>query len=348
MVSNEFDQHSGGDGWRRPRARTVAFASLAALVLAGTVVAAGDAGLWSGPGDSHARLVGSDMTQTAGGDVASDVSGVAELDSGGSAAVVAGPEAALNAEAGGRDSTARFAPSAEVAPAPPPGVPGAEPRVVKHAELAIEVDGSVTQAFDRVTDVARSQGGFVVNSSTSSMDDGPGSADLTLRVPAERFDGTRAALAEVGEVRSVQVSGDDVTAQLVDLEARLRALRAEEDALNGLLSRATSVGEVLAVRQQVSTNRLEIEQLAAQQVSLDDRATFSTVRVTLAQPGAATFPPESEPASSLAQSFERAVTGAVAVVGGMVVVLGYAGPFVVLGLLAWTGQRLVRIRRRPA
>lgn len=234
---------------------------------------------------------------------------------------------------------------------PPPAVPGSEPRVVKHAEMSIEVaEGSVTGAFDRVADVARSRGGFVVSSSTSTFGGGAAGAELTLRVPAESFDAARADLAGLGEVRSVQVGGEDVTAQLVDLDARLRALRAEEDALTALLGEAGNVGEVLAVREQVSVTRLEIEQLAAQQASLDDRATFSTLRVSLSEPGTAFAGPEPEPATGLARSFERALDGAVAVAGGMVVVVGYLLPVMVLGLLAWGTQRLIRlrIRRRPA
>jgi hypothetical protein len=110
------------------------------------------------------------------------------------------------------------------------------------------------------------------------------------------------------------------------------------------------VGEVLAVREQVSSTRLEIEQLAAQQASIADRAAFSTLRVSLIEPGAAGISPEPEPATGLARSVERALDGAVAVAGGMVVVLGYLLPVVVLGLVVWGSQRLIRfgLGRRPA
>ena len=232
-----------------------------------------------------------------------------------------------------------------------PPVPGIEPQIVKHADLSIEVaDGSVSEAFDRAADVARHRGGFVVGSSTSIFDAGQASAQLTLRVPADQFDAARGDLAGVGELRSVQVNGQDVTAQLVDLDARLRALRAEEDALTALLGEAGAVGEVLAVREQLSSTRLEIEQLAAQQVALADRAAFSTLQVSLFEAGAAAIRTDPEPATGLARSFEEAVDGAVAVIGGMVVVLGYVLPLVVLGVLAWGAGRVIRIglRRRPA
>lgn len=322
-------------GWprawtRRNRGRTVAL-TVALVVAAGAVVALVAGG---GLSNTDEALVGG--PGLAGGDVATD-SGRATL---------ADEQAATDGDAA---SASRSGAAVAGAPVPPSAVPGGEARVVKHAELSIEVaEGSLNAAFDRVASVADRQGGFVVSSSTSSFDVGEAGAELTLRVPAEQFDAARTDLVGVGEMRSVQVGGEDVTARLVDLDARLRALRAEEAALIGLLGQAGNVGEVLAVREQMSATRLEIEQLAAQQASLDDRASLSTLRVSLSEPGASPVRTESESSTGLARSFERALDASVAVAGGMVVVLGYLLPLVVLGLLARGGRRLARLRRRPA
>lgn len=323
-------------GWNRAwpggnRRRIIALA-VALLAVAGTVVAVADGAAPFGSGDAGFGTPGM----------------VGETDATGS------EQARLVDQQAGTvgDDTAAGPVPPEGQPVPDvPPVPGLETQIVKHADLSIEVaDGSVTEAFDRAADVARRRGGFVVSSSTSTFDAGQASAQLTLRIPAEQFDAARGDLAGVGELRSVQVSGQDVTAQLVDLDARLRALRAEEDALTALLGEAGAVGEVLAVREELSSTRLEIEQLAAQQASLEDRAAFSTLQVSLLEAGAAAVRTDPEPATGLARSFEQAVDGAVAVVGGMVVVLGYVLPLVVLGLLAWGAGRVIRIglRRRPA
>lgn len=328
------DLTAGGGNWTQPggNRRRVAALAVVLLAVAGAAVAVSDG-------------------------VAPFSSGDAGLSAPGMAAETGVPgseEAYLldqQAKAGGGDSAAGAVPPAGPPVPDVPPVPGLEPQIVKHADLSIEVaDGSVTEAFDRAADVARRRGGFVVNSSTSTFDAGEASAQLTLRVPAEQFDAARGDLAGVGELRSVQVSGQDVTAQLVDLDARLRALRAEEDALTTLLGEAGAVGEVLAVREQLSSTRLEIEQLAAQQAALEDRAAFSTLQVSLLEAGAAAIRTDPEPATGLAGSFDEAVDGAVAVVGGMVVVLGYVLPLVVLGLLAWGAGRVIRfrLRRRPA
>ncbi|HVL27195.1 MAG TPA: DUF4349 domain-containing protein [Acidimicrobiales bacterium] len=248
-------------------------------------------------------------------------------------------------------------PSGELAvgaPAPPvgPGLPGAVdpagPRVVRTADLALEVaEGRFGSAFDRVAAIAITSGGYVTSSSTT----GEGgrrarSGQLTLRVPSDRFEDARRALRQLGEVDQESLRGEDVSGQLVDYEARLRSLRAQEESLQALLGRAANVGEVLQVQTALFNVRQQIEQLEAQRAQLDQAAALATIQVSLYEPGASfVLRPEPEPATGLAASFQRAVDGALAVVGGMIVVVGWATPLAVLGGLAWL---IARWRRRPA
>ncbi len=317
--------------WPPAGRKRIAALAVALVVVAGSMVAVIDAGLLASSDGAASD------TPASVGAVLSDEGPLLQADQ--------GDDTALGEAAIGPSPTSVATPS--VPPGTAAGI-GSDPRVVKRAVLSIEVTaGSLTNAFDRVAGIAGARGGFVVSSSAFTLD-GSAGAELTLRVPAEQFEATRIDLGAVGEVGSVQVSGEDVSAQLIDLDARLRALRAEEIALTGLLSEAVDVGEVLAVREQVSTTRLEIEQLAAQQASLDDRASFSTLVVSLAEPGAIAAASGSEPATGLARSFEQALDASVAVAGGMVVVVGFLLPLAVLGLLAWAAARVARLRRRPA
>ena len=104
----------------------------------------------------------------------------------------------------------------------------------------------------------------------------------TVRVAAAQFDALLAALtglAEEVEARTVTV--DDVTEEFVDLEARLRARRAVEDRYVALLGRADKVTDVIAVQQQLAQVREEIERAEGRMRYLTDRASMSTVEVTL-------------------------------------------------------------------
>ena len=237
---------------------------------------------------------------------------------------------------------------AEIAPVPPDGgttavVPGS-PRIVRTADLRVKVaKGGFGAAFDRVASLAAANGGFV-SSSTSASNDDARSGQLTVRVPADRFDSVRQGLGELGEIENQSIRGDDVSGQLVDHDARLKSLQAQEDALRVLVGQAKAVGEVLQVQSSLFDVRRQIEQLKAQKANLEQSASLATIQVSLFEPGAGLVVRPGED-RSLAASFRQAVDGMLAVVGGMIVVVGYLIPIAVLGLLGWAGSRV--LRRRP-
>jgi hypothetical protein len=109
---------------------------------------------------------------------------------------------------------------------------------------------------------------------------------------------------------------------------------------------------VLQIQDQLFNVRIQIEELQAQQASLSDQATFSTITVSLYEPGVAfTSTPEPEP-TILSKAWDDATGGALNVLGGMVVILGYAVPLAALALVGWgvwsvTGGP-ARRRRRSA
>jgi hypothetical protein len=238
----------------------------------------------------------------------------------------------------------------DVGPVPPTTVPGAvvpgQPKIVRTGELRVEVGkNGFAAAFDRVAAIAAAHGGFVAGSSTSTVDKAR-AGELTVRVPADRFDAARRDLGALGKVESQSLRGEDVSAQMVDYDARLKSLNAQEEALRGLLGKATAVGEVLQVQSSLFDVRQQIEQLTAQRANLEQATALATLQVSLYEPGAAFRPQPAEPATGLAGAWDRAVDAAESVVAGMIVVLGWLAPLAVLALLGWGASRLFR-RRRP-
>jgi len=135
---------------------------------------------------------------------------------------------------------------------------------------------------DSAKDIARRFGGSVLGLSESINNDRR-SASLIVRVPADRFDDAVAALKQLdGEVISSSVDAKDVTDQLVDLDARLTALRAEESRYLQLFASAKTVDEMLKVQVALSQLRQQIEQLAAQQKTTKDRVAYSTITLSVA------------------------------------------------------------------
>ena len=115
--------------------------------------------------------------------------------------------------------------------------------MVKTATLRLSVtkNALVTTATEKANHIAEAHGGFIATSDSSRGADRQ--ATLTLRVPAAAYDATLNELRHLGKVSSETLGGKDVTSTLVDLDARLRSLRAQESALNALLAKANTVGE---------------------------------------------------------------------------------------------------------
>ena len=87
-------------------------------------------------------------------------------------------------------------------------------------------------------------------------------------MPVDQFDETRAALAALGCLDSESINGYEVTSQLVDIDARLTTLRAEEAAFQSLLGEATEIGDILQIQDQLFMIRTQIEQLEAEKANL--------------------------------------------------------------------------------
>ncbi|HXF83004.1 MAG TPA: DUF4349 domain-containing protein, partial [bacterium] len=125
-------------------------------------------------------------------------------------------------------------------------------------------------------------GGFVAASSTSRADRTPQGA-FTVRVPAARFSAVLLEVERLGTVESRRVSGQDVTEEFVDLQARLRNLERHESRLQSFMDRATRVGDLLAIERELARVRGEIEVLTGRLRFLEHQVALATVEVALRQ-----------------------------------------------------------------
>lgn len=162
--------------------------------------------------------------------------------------------------------------------APEPNALPAAQRIIKTGEIAIEVE-RVAAALARVRALAVELGGYVGDSQAGTLDQ---SATVTLRIPANRFGDALIELRELdGEVISEATREQDVTSQIVDLEARIANLEASEASYRILLGRAERIDDILAVQSRLDEVRGQIEQLKAQLENVTGQADLSTLTVTL-------------------------------------------------------------------
>ena len=228
-------------------------------------------------------------------------------------------------------------------------IPVVTPSVIKTARLSIEVgEQGFTAAADRATAIAGAQGGFVESSSSQGSD--LRSGRLTLRVPVDRFELALSEISKLGEVRLRSVSGKDVTSRFVDLEARIRNARAQEEVLLGILQQAGTVSATLQVQRTLSDVQLQIEELVGQERSLRNRAAFGTITVDLFEQGAEQTAVVAADISnpSLSEAWVRAKATFFGLLYGIVVAASVLVPLGLIALVALFVMKRFRDRRMTA
>jgi hypothetical protein len=224
-------------------------------------------------------------------------------------------------------------------------------KIIRDGRIGIVIaDGSFSKGVAGVTQIARRNGGFVLES--SSRDERSGA--LTLRVPAKRFDDTMLALRALsgqldGEVEFQDITGQDVTAEFIDLGARLDILQDRRELLRDIQADATSSSEILRLAALIDDVTLEIENIQGRLNFLKDQVAEATIKVEVRERDVQREDPGPETENpSIADSFELAVQGFLRIVGAIVIGLGYLIPLGVIALIGWGVVRLVRRRDRGA
>ena len=217
-------------------------------------------------------------------------------------------------------------------------LPTVGPSVIKtgYLKLTVGEDGFSEATQDAVA-LAGRYSGFVLSTSIEGRDSRSGT--LVIRVPSDRFEEFVNEVKDLGEVRSESISGQDVTQEFVDLEARLRNLRAQEAVLLRLFDKATTVAATIRVQSELGRVQLESEQLRGRLRYLEDQTSLATLSISVAEKGAA-------PATrgTLTKAWDRALEGALGVVAAVIVGAGTLLPVLLLILVGVAIFRQVRPR----
>ena len=190
-------------------------------------------------------------------------------------------------------STGRPAPAAE----PPSAAWGR--RIVRRATLAMEL-ADVDRGLARLIEVIESVGGFVAGTESQTDATGTVRASITAHVPPAAFSRALAALEDLGRVTARRVSGEDVSEEFVDLEARVRNLERQEGQLLGFMERAQKISDLLSLENEVARVRGEIERLSGRIRFLRARTELTTIQVGLSR-----LPAGAPAEDTVARAWER-------------------------------------------
>lgn len=219
---------------------------------------------------------------------------------------------------------------------------GAQRMVIRTASLELTVDQPKAVSAMLIKRV-EARSGFVVDS--VARGESRASVKSTLRVPAEDFEVMLSEIRELGAVEREEIRGEDVTEQIVDLEARLRSQRKLEQRMLGLLDQSQDIEAILKVEQELSRVRTEIERMEGKRQSLRDRVQLATIDVSLMAPRDL-----SERGRSLwreiGDAFKDGRKAAIFVIGGVVRVGLALLPLILFGALGFWIARFFWRRRK--
>ena len=243
-------------------------------------------------------------------------------------------------------STSEFAGSVEQSESEPlAGQIALDRLVIRAAQITLTVDDTLG-ATGSIRNLATTKGGFVFSSTTYTEEDRQ-YAQLTLRVPADRFDETIADLRTapyVVEVEREESSSQDVSAEFVDNESRLTALQETQRRYLALLSEADTVDEILRLENELTGVRSQIETIKGRQNYLSEMTSFSTVTVTL-QPenGTQNDPDDGMAVTRIFESaWDRSIGALAGIAEAVIVIAIFAAFFVPLSIGTYALYRAAR------
>jgi hypothetical protein len=251
------------------------------------------------------------------------------------------------------------APQAAAAPRQAPGgaagnqadqaqqtVPSFDRMIIRTVTMTLAV-ANVEEAFHKVEQVVAEQNGYL-SGSQIRQDGDRMTATMTLRVPADpaTYQATLERLRGLADrVVDEQSQAQDVTEEYVDIDARLRTLKASEENLLQLLARAQKVEDNLQIQRELTNVRTQIEQIQGRKQALERRADMATINLTIRE--AIVF---GRPGWSPGTTFEEAVRALGAALRGLAVfaiwLLVFSpiwGGFLLLGWgIVWLLVKLIR------
>lgn len=218
-----------------------------------------------------------------------------------------------------------------------------EEALVTTGSIAILVEDPIAAAGEAIRIVEGAGGRIDAREEYAATEYNAGEATLVLRIPAKAHTATLAKVRELGDVQNVQISSENVTAEVADLEGRISALEASVERLTGLLATASNTENLVTIESSLSSRQAELESLKSQQRALGDQVAMSTVTLRLVSEP---LPAEEDEPSTFFTGLTAGWESFVGFILGLTVVFGALLPWLVfLGILGAAALATYRWRR---
>jgi len=202
-------------------------------------------------------------------------------------------------------------------------------------------NGAFDTTVDKLFALSTNLGGYISGSVANSDSGSLRTGTITFQVPTDKFSEAVSDVRALGTVQNLAIGGQDVSAQYVDLQARLKNSEAQRDAMLALLQQARTVSDIIAVQTQLGQITASIEQLKGQISYYDHATSFSTVSVSVHEAAVALKPANTD-SWGVSAALLQGLHGFVNTLDYILVGVGYVGPVLVLLVLGFAAFRLRR------
>ena len=218
-----------------------------------------------------------------------------------------------------------------------------EQKIIRTGNMRLEVE-RFDAAASAIKAAVASLGGYVTSESSYIIDGGERkTGSMQVKVPFDRYDALVGQAEAVGKVLDSSVRAEDVTAQYIDLKARIEVYGTKYQRLLALLEQSGELETVLSIEKELAVTNAELESLKGQMRYLLDKTDYSTLDISLTEKwieavevrltGFEGF------VQSVTESFNLGTNGLIRSVGNLVIwfagnLAGFA-LFAVLAVLCW-------------
>lgn len=218
-------------------------------------------------------------------------------------------------------------------------MPVTERSVIRTAYVTMRVP-DVRTAVDDVHSLV-TQGAGVISQESLSTGAPGGYATITAQVPADSLTSFLEELDDLGKVDSLDVTAQDVTTQVIDLDARIDVLASSIARLTALLDEADRVEDIIAIESELSRRQADLDSLTAQRDYLGEQVALSTVTINLS--------PETQVADVDSPGFlsglQTGWSAFIALIALAITALGFLLPFLILAAIVLIPLTLLLVRR---
>lgn len=211
--------------------------------------------------------------------------------------------------------------------------------VIRTAYLTMRVE-AVNEALDDVRALVSARNGIIAAESLASGAPG-GFASITAQVPADSLEDFLDDVAALGEVDSLDITAQDVTTQVIDLDARIAVLEESIGRMTDLLAEAQRIEDIVAIESELSRRQADLDSLTSQRDYLSEQVAMSSVTISLT--------PITQVADVDSPGFlsglQTGWSAFVALIGYAITTLGFLIPFLVVAAVVLIPVTVLLVRR---